>query len=411
MKFEFFIARRMMSSKHYKSSVSAPIIKIGIGAIALGMIVMLISVATSAGLQREIRNKIIAYKGHITISHFDGNRSDESLLPLDLTDLLLRQLDSVEGISSYYFEANKFGIVRTENDFEGVVFKGLDKQFDWDKFNGYLLEGRLPVVRDSLTNEILISQYLSNRLGLRTGDPLFMYFLREDENRPPAQRKFDIVGVINSGFQDLDATYLLGDLRHVQILNKWTPNQVGEIVVMAGDFDQLDLLNERIYQNISFDLDSRTVVQQHAEIFEWISIFDQNTQMILVIMILVAGINMVTALLVLILERTPMIGLLRALGGQSHSLQKIFLLNAAHLIGWGLLFGNLIGLSLLFIQQFFGVIPLDPSVYYVTEVPIHLNFFHWIYLNLGVFVLSMLMLLIPSNIVRKVSPVTAMGFR
>ena len=411
MKFEFFIARRMISSKHYKSSVSAPIIKIGIGAIALGMIVMLISVATSAGLQREIRNKIIAYKGHITISHFDGNRSDESLLPLDLTDLLLRQLDSVEGISSYYFEANKFGIVRTENDFEGVVFKGLDKQFDWDKFNGYLLEGRLPVVRDSLTNEILISQYLSNRLGLRTGDPLFMYFLREDENRPPAQRKFDIVGVINSGFQDLDATYLLGDLRHVQILNKWTPNQVGEIVVMAGDFDQLDLLNERIYQNISFDLDSRTVVQQHAEIFEWISIFDQNTQMILVIMILVAGINMVTALLVLILERTPMIGLLRALGGQSHSLQKIFLLNAAHLIGWGLLFGNLIGLSLLFIQQFFGVIPLDPSVYYVTEVPIHLNFFHWIYLNLGVFVLSMLMLLIPSNIVRKVSPVTAMGFR
>lgn len=411
MKFEFFIARRMMSSKHYKSSVSAPIIKIGIGAIALGMIVMLISVATSAGLQREIRNKIIAYKGHITISHFDGNRSDESLLPLDLTDLLLRQLDSVEGISSYYFEANKFGIVRTENDFEGVVFKGLDKQFDWDKFNGYLLEGRLPVVGDSLTNEILISQYLSNRLGLRTGDPLFMYFLREDENRPPAQRKFDIVGVINSGFQDLDATYLLGDLRHVQILNKWTPNQVGEIVVMAGDFDQLDLLNERIYQNISFDLDSRTVVQQHAEIFEWISIFDQNTQMILVIMILVAGINMVTALLVLILERTPMIGLLRALGGQSHSLQKIFLLNAAHLIGWGLLFGNLIGLSLLFIQQFFGVIPLDPSVYYVTEVPIHLNFFHWIYLNLGVFVLSMLMLLIPSNIVRKVSPVTAMGFR
>lgn len=400
-----------MSSKHYKSSVSAPIIKIGIGAIALGMIVMLISVATSAGLQREIRNKIIAYKGHITISHFDGNRSDESLLPLDLTDLLLRQLDSVEGISSYYFEANKFGIVRTENDFEGVVFKGLDKQFDWDKFNGYLLEGRLPVVGDSLTNEILISQYLSNRLGLRTGDPLFMYFLREDENRPPAQRKFDIVGVINSGFQDLDATYLLGDLRHVQILNKWTPNQVGEIVVMAEDFDQLDLLNERIYQNISFDLDSRTVVQQHAEIFEWISIFDQNTQMILVIMILVAGINMVTALLVLILERTPMIGLLRALGGQSHSLQKIFLLNAAHLIGWGLLFGNLIGLSLLFIQQFFGVIPLDPSVYYVTEVPIHLNFFHWIYLNLGVFVLSMLMLLIPSNIVRKVSPVTAMGFR
>jgi len=411
LKFEFFIARRMMSSKHYKSSVSAPIIKIGIGAIALGMIVMLISVATSAGLQREIRNKIIAYKGHITISHFDGNRSDESLLSLDLTDLLLRQLDSIEGISSYYFEANKFGIVRTENDFEGVVFKGLDKQFDWDKFNGYLLEGRLPLIGDSLTNEIVISQYLSNRLGLRTGDPLFMYFLREDESRPPAQRKFDIVGVINSGFQDLDATYLLGDLRHVQILNKWTPNQVGEIVVMAEDFDQLDLLNERIYQNISFDLDSRTVVQQHAEIFEWISIFDQNTQMILVIMILVAGINMVTALLVLILERTPMIGLLRALGGQSHSLQKIFLLNAAHLIGWGLLFGNLIGLSLLFIQQFFGVIPLDPSVYYVTEVPIHLNFFHWIYLNLGVFVLSMLMLLIPSNIVRKVSPVTAMGFR
>ncbi len=400
-----------MSSKHYKSSVSAPIIKIGIGAIALGMIVMLISVATSAGLQREIRNKIIAYKGHITISHFDGNRSDESLFPLDLTDLLVRQLDSLEGISSYYFEANKFGIVRTENDFEGIVYKGLDKQFDWDKFDDYLLSGRLPQIGDTLSNEVLISQYLSDRLALRLGDPLNMYFLREDEIRPPAQRKFDIVGIINSGFQDLDATYLLGDLRHVQILNKWTPNQVGEIVVMANDFEQLDVLNNKIYQNISFDLDSKTVVQQHAEIFEWISIFDQNTQMILVIMILVAGINMVTALLVLILERTPMIGLLRALGGQSSSVQKIFLLNAAYLIGWGLFFGNLIGLSLLLIQYYFGIIPLDPSVYYVTEVPVHLNFFHWIYLNVGVFVLSMMMLLVPSNMVRRISPVTAMGFR
>lgn len=400
-----------MSSKHYKSSVSAPIIKIGIGAIAVGMIVMLIAIATSTGLQQEIRNKIIAYKGHISISNFDGNRSDESLVPVKVEDELMRQLNGIEGIASIYLEANKFGIVRTETDFEGVVFKGLDNRFGWGKFKDYLREGRLPVIGDTLSNDVVISEYLSKRLGLKLGDPLAMYFLREDENRPPAQRRFNIVGIVNSGFQDLDATYLLGDLRHLQILNKWKDNEVGQVILMADDFSNIDALSESIYQTIDYDLDARTVVQQHTEIFEWIGIFDQNTQMILAIMIVVAGINMVTALLVLILERTPMIGLLQALGGQPYSLQKIFLLNAAHLIGWGLLFGNLIGLSFLLVQYLFGIVPLDPSVYYVTQVPVRLDFFHWLYLNMGVFLLSMLMLLVPSVLVRKISPVTAMRFR
>ncbi len=400
-----------MSSKHYKSSVSAPIIKIGIGAIAVGMIVMLIAIATSTGLQQEIRNKIIAYKGHISISNFDGNRSDESLVPVKVEDELMRQLNGIEGIASIYLEANKFGIVRTETDFEGVVFKGLDYRFGWGKFKDYLREGRLPVIGDTLSNDVVISEYLSKRLGLKLGDPLAMYFLREDENRPPAQRRFNIVGIVNSGFQDLDATYLLGDLRHLQILNKWKDNEVGQVILMADDFSNIDALSESIYQTIDYDLDARTVVQQHTEIFEWIGIFDQNTQMILAIMIVVAGINMVTALLVLILERTPMIGLLQALGGQPYSLQKIFLLNAAHLIVWGLLFGNLIGLSFLLVQYLFGIVPLDPSVYYVTQVPVRLDFFHWLYLNMGVFLLSMLMLLVPSVLVRKISPVTAMRFR
>ncbi len=400
-----------MSSKHYKSSVSAPIIKIGIGAIAVGMIVMLIAIATSTGLQQEIRNKIIAYKGHISISNFDGNRSDESLVPVKVEDELMRQLNGIEGIASIYLEANKFGIVRTETDFEGVVFKGLDNRFGWGKFKDYLREGRLPVIGDTLSNDVVISEYLSKRLGLKLGDPLAMYFLREDENRPPAQRRFNIVGIVNSGFQDLDATYLLGDLRHLQILNKWKDNEVGQVILMADDFSNIDALSESIYQTIDYDLDARTVVQQHTEIFEWIGIFDQNTQMILAIMIVVAGINMVTALLVLILERTPMIGLLQALGGQPYSLQKIFLLNAAHLIGWGLLFGNLIGLSFLLVQYLFGIVPLDPSVYYVTQVPVRLDFSHWLYLNMGVFLLSMLMLLVPSVLVRKISPVTAMRFR
>ena len=401
----------MISSKHYKSSVSAPIIKIGIGAIALGMIVMLISVATSEGLQREIRNKIIAYKGHITISYFDGNRSEESLQPLDMSSDISSQINSVDGVRHYYYEANKFGIVRTVDDFEGVIFKGVDHAFPWENFKNYLIAGRLPVFNDSLSNEVIISEYLSNRLGLKPGDSLELFFLRDNESRPTAQRKFNIVGIINSGFQELDKTFLFGDLKHLQILNKWESNQVGQLVVLVDNFDEVDRVNQNIYETIDYDLDTRTVIQQHAEIFEWIGIFDQNTRIILIIMIIVAGINMITALLVLILERIPMIGLLKALGGQRISAQKIFLINAAYLIGRGLLLGNFIGLGLLVGQAYFGFIPLDPSVYYVTEVPVSINILDVLFLNIGVFLLSMMMLLIPSSLVRGISPVNAMRFQ
>ena len=209
----------------------------------------------------------------------------------------------------------------------------------------------------------------------------------------------------------MDKTFLFGDLKHLQILNKWESNQVGQLVVLVDNFDEVDRVNQNIYETIDYDLDTRTVIQQHAEIFEWIGIFDQNTRIILIIMIIVAGINMITALLVLILERIPMIGLLKALGGQRISVQKIFLINTAYLIGRGLLLGNFIGLGLLVGQAYFGFIPLDPSVYYVTEVPVSINILDVLFLNIGVFLLSMMMLLIPSSLVRGISPVNAMRFQ
>jgi lipoprotein-releasing system permease protein len=219
-----------------------------------------------------------------------------------------------------------------------------------------------------------------------------------------------VVGIYNSGFQELDETYFIGDLKHVQRLNKWEADQIGNFEVFIDDYDDLATIGVQIYQNTSSTLNTTTVAEKYASIFEWISIFDKNIYGIIGIMIIVAGINMITALLVLILERTHMIGLLKALGTNNWSIRKVFLYNASYLILLGIFWGNLIGLGLLFAQQQFGLFPLNPEVYYVTQAPVYINVGYILMLNLGTFVVCMIMLLVPSYIISKISPVKAMRF-
>jgi len=410
LKFEYFIAKRIIGSKSYKSSISAPIIKIGIAAIAIGIIVMMVAIATGIGLQQKIRDKAVAFNGHITISAFNTNASDESQMPISKKQEFYPEFKSVDGIKHIQAVATKFGVIRTETDFEGTVLKGVGLDYDWSYFNEFLVEGELPQYNNEMSNDIMVSQYLANRLALNVGDNFQMYFLKDDTSKPPFIRKFNIVGIFNSGFQELDETYMLGDIRHVQFFNKWDKDQIGNFEVFIDDYNQLNLKGASIYQNTPSTFNTETVVEKYTAIFEWIGIFDKNIYGIIGIMIIVAGINMITALLVLILERAQMIGILKALGSNNWSIRKLFLYNASYLIVLGLFWGNLIGLGLLFVQKCFKLFPLDPSVYYVTEAPVYISASYIIALNIGTFVLCLIMLLVPSYVITKISPVKAMRF-
>ena len=410
MNYEYFLAKRIIGSKSYKSSISAPIIKIGIAAIAIGIIVMMIAIATGLGLQKKIRDKIVSFNGHVIISQFDSNNSDESLIPISKIQDFYPDFKSVEGVTHIQGVATKFGVIRTETDFEGIVLKGVGADYNWDYFKEYLIEGELPNFSEGRNEDILISDYLANRLGFKVGDKFNTFFVKSDINKPPNIITYKIKGIYNSGMEELDKTFIIGDIRHIQRLNSWEPDQVGNLEVFIIDFDELHEKGLEIYHAIPSNLDTKTVQQKYAAIFEWISIFDKNIYAIIGIMILVAGINMITALLVLILERTQMIGILKALGSNNWSIRKVFLYNATYLIVLGLIWGNVIGLGLLFTQKYFGLFPLDPSVYYVSQAPVYLNLGHIVALNIGTFILCLLMLLVPSYIITKISPVKAIRF-
>lgn len=416
MNLEFFIADRLIRKSERKNNISAPIIKIAIAAIAIGLIMMIVSVGTGIGLQQKIRQKVSAFNGHIIISNFDDNQSQVSLNPISTNQDFYPKFNSVEGVKHIQAVASKAGIIRTEKSFEGIVFKGVGKDYDWDNLKEYIVEGRIPDVNSNLNNEIVISEYLSNRLELKIGDKCNTFFMKEGENKLPNLRSFKIVGIYNSGFQEFDSTFILGDIRHIQRMNKWLQNQVGAFEVFIKDFDEITQVGAEVYNNTinkedpTKALDTQTIAQKYFYIFEWLKLFDFNIVVILIIMIVVATINMVVALLVLILERTQMIGILKSVGANNWTIRKIFLYNATHLIVKGLLWGNLIGVGLLLIQKYFGIVTLNPENYYVTTAPVDINLLYIILLNIGTVLVCLIVLLVPSYVITKISPVKAIKF-
>ncbi|MEH6538149.1 MAG: FtsX-like permease family protein [Psychroserpens sp.] len=411
MNYEFFIAKRIIGSKAYKSSVSAPIIKIGIAAIAIGIIVMLVAIATGLGLQKKVREKVVAFNGHISINSFDTNQSNESIVPISTKQDFYPKFNSVDGIKHIQGVATKFGVIRTETDFEGIVLKGVGSDYDWSYIEDFLIEGSLPSYEGKLSNEVVISSYLANRLAFQLGDTFQTVFKKRSIEEIPFQRTFKIVGIFNSGFQEIDKTFMIGDLSHIQRMNKWNKTQVGNFEVYLDDFTQLAEKENQIRGKTPSFLDTQNIEEKFSTTFEWIKIFDNNTYGIITIMIIVAGINMITALLVLILERTQMIGILKALGSSNWSIRKVFLYNATYLIGLGLFWGNLIGLALLFFQKYSGVLEFpNAKDYYMSVIPVYIGLDYILLLNIGTFVACFLMLLIPSIIITKISPVKAIRF-
>ena len=411
MNFEYFIARRIAAHKDYKSSISAPIIKIAILAISLGMITMLISVATSVGLQKKIKEKVSAFNGDLIITNFDTNNSDDSQAPISMQQDFYPDFTISDNVSHIQITASKGAVIRTQTDFEGIIVKGVGPDYNWSYFKDFLTQGVVPTYdTPQMSNQVLISQYLANRLGLKVGDKALAYFFNKNSSTPPRTRAFTISGLYNSGFQQFDAQFIIADIRHIQRLNKWEPDQIGAFELFVKDFDLIEQTNIQVYNAIGSTLDTQSIRNRFYAIFEWLDWFDFNVALIIVMMIIVAGFNMITALLVLILERTKMIGILKALGSDNWSVRKIFIYNAMYLVGVGLFWGNLIGIGLLLLQQHFDLFALDPNTYYVSQVPVYLHWSYIVALNLGTLILCFLILLIPSYIISKISPVKAIRF-
>lgn len=409
MNLEYFIAKRLITAKSYKSSISSPIIKIAIAAISIGIVMMIVSVATGVGLQNKIREKVAAFNGHIVITNHDDNQSQVNTVPISIHQDFYPMFKNIEGINHIQAVAHKAGIIRTESSVEGIVFKGVGKDYVWTNIKEYITQGNLPNYKDNLNEEVLISEYIANRLQLKLGDKFNTFFMKES-GKMPNLRNFKIVGIFNSGFQEFDATYIIGDIRHVQRINKWKNDEVGAFEVFINDFTEIDEIGDKVYKEIPPIYNSVTIKEKFYSIFEFLKLFDFNIIVILIVMVIVATINMIVALLVLILERTQMIGVLKALGANNWNIRKIFLYNAGFLIFRGLFFGNLIALGLLLLQKTFGIIKLNPESYYVSEVQVDINLLHILVLNLGTILVCLLVLLIPSYIITKISPVKAIRF-
>ena len=390
-----------------------PAVRIAIIGIALGLTVMILAVAIVVGFKKEVRNKVIGFGSHIQITNFESNSSYE-LQPLAISDSLIGHLSSIEGVRHVERFATKPGMLKTDQDFQGIVLKGIDSDFDWSFFKANLLDGdTLTIVSDKRSTDVVVSNYLANLMGLKVGDTFLTYFVQEEVRA----RRFQIVGIYETGFVDYDKLFILADIKQIRRLNGWDEDQVSGLELLVDDYDRLDEVAEMVYFDMAERLDrlgnpfyTQSIKELNPMIFSWLDVLDINVVVILVLMLAVAGFTMISGLLIIILERTNMIGLLKALGENNRSIRKIFLYVSFFLIGKGLLWGNLIGVSLCAIQSWFKVVKLDPAVYYLDAVPIDLRIGTLLLLNVGSLAVSLLMMLGPTYLITKIEPVKSLRF-
>ena len=406
MNFEYYIAKRI-HFKQGKKNVSRPAVRIATIGIALGLAVMIIAIAVVVGFKREIRNKTIGFGGHIQITNFDNNNTYE-MNPIKDDKALIKRISSIDGVKHVQCFATKPGIIKTDTEFQGIVVKGVDTSFDWIFFKSNLVEGNiLDLSGNTPSNQVVLSKYLANLLGLKLGDSFFTYFI-QDQIRA---RKFKITGIYSTNFIEYDKLIILADIRQVQKLNDWTTDSISGMEILINDFNRIDEIGDKVYDTTAnkFTAEGKaylcqTIKQTNPQIFSWLDLLDMNVWVILGLMLAVAGFNMISGLLILILERTSMIGILKSMGATDWSVRKIFLYHSTFLIAKGMFWGNVIGLSLCAIQYFTGVVPLDAEAYYVATVPISFDWFYILLLNIGTLIVSILMMVGPSYLITKISP-------
>jgi lipoprotein-releasing system permease protein len=413
---ELFIARRIFSDKGTSKRFSQSIVSIAVFGIALGLVVMIMSVAIVTGFKQEVRNKVIGFGSHIQLVNYDSNVSF-STIPVSENQPWLNQLKALPGIKHVEVFATKPGIIRTEEEIQGVVLKGVGPDYDWTFFKQSLVEGNLFSVKDSTpTDQVLISEQLANILRLKVGDPLYTYFLNEGTN-VQRMRRFHISGIFKTSLEEFDRMFVIADINQLKRLNDWKPDEVSGFEITIKDFDKLGEMVQKVREiTLTYGKDDQNILRpvsitsKYPQIFDWLNLLDMNVWIILTLIILVAGFNMVSGLLILILERTTMIGVLKAVGIENWSVRKVFIWISVFLIGKGMIWGNIIGILLCLIQAKFGIIHLDPASYYLNTVPINLKVSDLIFLNIGTLIITTLMLLVPSWYISRISPDKAIRF-
>ncbi len=440
MNLEYFIAKRV--ARGGQSSFSGKIIIIAIIAIMLSMAVMISATSLISGFKKEISEKIFGFWGHIHITDYNTENSVESI-PIStkqdfyngkngallLSDIgrinhiarasdtgfpinLLgdREVKSSGGVKHVQVYANKAGIIKAKDQLEGIVLKGIGKDFDWSFLEKYIIEGQKLNLQDSVeTNGILISESTAKRLRLEVGNKFTVHFV---ESGTRIQRLFKISGIYKTGLEEYDKKFALIDIRRIQQLNGWSENEVSGFEVFIEDIDDLDAFDEYIYyQVLGPKLMSKSIKDVYPGIFNWLNLQDVNERLILALMIIVSIVNMMTALMILILERTNMVGIMKALGSTNFSVRKVFLYHAAYIIVIGLFLGNLLGIGFCLLQKYFGFIRLPEESYYVSIAPVDIQPFTILLINLGTFIIILLVLLIPSMLVSRIDPVKAIRFK
>ena len=408
-KFELFIANRFNREERDNKSMSRPAVRIAIIGITLGLAVMLISIAVIVGFKREVRNQIIGFGSHIQIMSYNNYNSIQSE-PITLTQQLDSLLKTTPNVRDIQHIATQPGIIHTEEAFQGILLKGVDSTYNWDFFSQNLIEGT--TLCDSTKNGTIISSAIAHTMNLNIGDSYTVYFASNNGLRA---RKFTVVGIYQTTFADYDKLYILTDISHIQRLNQWADNQFSTLEILVNDYSRLnqissDLFNKIIIYSHNTDILYRveTIETLTPQIFVWLAMLDMNAIVIIILMLAVSGFCVISGLLILILERSATIGLLKSLGANNWTIRKIFLIQSAYLISRGMLWGNIIGLTIIAIQHFTHAIPLDPTSYYVDHVPVQLPLSAWLLINIGLAIASILMLVGPSYFVTRISPAEAM---
>ncbi|HPY66861.1 MAG TPA: ABC transporter permease [Bacteroidales bacterium] len=413
MNLPYFIAERLIKGRKEGTSFSRPINVIAIIGISFGIAVMIIAVAILTGFKKQIREKVVGFGSNIQIVNFDSNLSFETA-PIHEGQSFIPKIKKIPGISHIQVFATKAGIIKTDEEIQGVVLKGVGSDFDWSYFESNFVDGEIFTVSDSVrTEKVVISKKISDMLRLRIGDSFAMHFVQD----PPRMRKFTVSGIYETSLEEFDKIYVFCDIGHIKRLNNWDDDQISGFEIFIDNFDRLDLITEAVQDAVGYqilpDEDKFKVInirEKYPQIFDWLNFQDLNVIIIITLMLVVAGFNMISGLLILILEKTNMIGILKALGSEDKTIRKVFLYQAAYLIGKGLLWGNLIGVGLAFIQLKTGIISLDPSSYYIKTVPINLNIVHIILLNAGTMAAIIIMLLVPSKLISRISPIKAIKY-
>lgn len=408
-----FIAGRLMDGKVAGKRIAGPAVRVATTAVAMGVCVMIISIAIGFGFKKEIRDKIIGFGGHIQIANLDLNSSMETV-PLRKDSLLISEISNLHGVRHVQVYSTKPGIIKTNDAFLGIALKGIDSNYDNTFLHSILVEGNCLNISDSVRSDgILLSRKVATLLGLKLGDAVKMFFVMDGVRA----RRFTLVGIFDSHFDEYDKNIAFVDHRHIASLNKWDENRISGYEIIINNFDNLDNVTDDVASlttvRLSEDDDMlrvRNIHQLQPQIFGWLSLLDKNIIVILVLIIAVAGLNMVSGLLILILEHTNTIGILKAIGTTNSTLRFVFIKMAMHIVGKGLMIGNIVGISLCLAQKFWGVIHLDAENYYLDTVPILLCVDHLLLLNIGVIVVSVLMLLGPSGIVARISPAKSIRF-